>query len=332
MYSFFIGCDVSKAYIDVAYFNVDYGVYVNRYPNDIEGFKRMVIDLERITQEPRSEWFFCFENTGVYSKNLLMWLFSQEINCIEESPLKISKSLGLRRGKEDKADSKAISRYAFEKRGLLKPSIPSKSLIISLKSLTSRRSRLIRLRTIITNAGKALDPGLPLEFEKGFQLKDQELLICLNKQIDELDKSIEQVLRQNSEVEQNAKLLRSIIGIGPITVANMIALSNNFKDFDSARKFACYSGVAPFPNSSGTRKGRTKTSKMANKQMNSALTNGALSAIVHDPELKRYYQRKLAEGKHTGIALNNVKNKLIQRAFAVINRQTPFVKTHKYAS
>ena len=332
MYSFFIGSDVSKAFLDIAYFNSKCGVYVNRYSNDISGFKKMLKDLECLTDSLKSSWLFYFENTGIYSKNLVIWLYSQGIPCIEECPLKIKKSLGLRRGKDDKADSIAICRYAYEKRDMLKPTVPSKPLIISLKSLLSRRDRLVRLRTMTTNASKTIDPGLPLDLVKEFQEEDQALLSDLTRQIEAIEKSILQVLKQNSEVQKNAQLLRSVTGIGPITTAYFIALSNNFEDFTDARKFACYSGVAPFPNSSGIRKGRTKVSKMANLKMKGALSNGALSAIVYDPEIKLYYHRKLQEGKPTGVVLNAVKNKLIQRAFAVIKRQSEFIKTHKYAS
>lgn len=332
MYSFFIGSDVSKAFIDIAFFDSGNSVYLNRYSNDISGYKRMLYDLERRTDSSKSSWLFCFENTGIYSKNLLLWLYSQGIPCIEECPLKIKKSLGMRRGKDDKADSIAICRYAYEKRDVLKPSVPPKPLIINLKSLLSRRERLVRLRTMTTNASKTLDPGLSLDLVKAFQKDDQALVNDLTKQIKAIEKSILKVLEQNSAVQKNAQLLQSVTGVGLITTAYFIALSNNFEDFSDARKFACYTGVAPFPNSSGIRKGRTKISKMANLKMKAVLSNGALSAIVYDPEIKLYYNRKLQEGKPTGVVLNAVKNKLIQRAFAVIKRQSEFIKTHKYAS
>jgi len=332
MYSFFIGCDVSKAVLDIACFEKNKAVYLGRFSNDIDGFKRLFKKLELMTNDPISSWFFCFENTGIYSKNLLIWLYSQGITCVEECPLKIKKSLGLRRGKEDKADSMAICMYGYEKKEFLKPSVPSKPLITSLKSLVSRRERLIRMRTIAINARKSQDPGLPMHLVKIFNEHDKEHLETLESQISKIEVLMKEVLRQNDEVEKNAQLLQSVIGIGLITAVNFIAITNNFEDFSNARKFACYSGVAPFPNSSGIRRGRTKVSGMANKKIKGLLSNGALSAIVHDPELKLYYRRKIEEGKPSGVVLNAVKNKLIQRAFAVINRQSVYIKSHKYAS
>ena len=70
---------------------------------------------------------------------------------------------------------------------------------------------------------------------------------------------------------------------------------------------------------------------MANKKMKSLLSNCANVAIMHDKEIRAYYERKLAEGKEKGSVINAVKNKLVHRVFAVIKRQTPYVRLHNYA-
>lgn len=65
--------------------------------------------------------------------------------------------------------------------------------------------------------------------------------------------------------------------------------------------------------------------------MKSLFSNCIMTAIVHDPEISMYYKRKREEGKRAGIVMNAVKNKLIQRVFAVVNRKTPYVKLMNYA-
>jgi len=54
--------------------------------------------------------------------------------------------------------------------------------------------------------------------------------------------------------------------------------------------------------------------------------------IQHDSELRLYYKRKLAEGKDKMLAINNVRNKLIARAFAVVKRGTPYVVLQQHAA
>ncbi len=129
------------------------------------------------------------------------------------------------------------------------------------------------------------------------------------------------------EIHKNYVLIRSVFGIGLINAVLFIIYSNNFQSFPNARKYACYSGIAPFENRSGTSiRGKTRVSHLANKRLKSNLSNGARSAVQNDPELRLYYDRKAKEGKEHGVIMNAVKFKLITRVFAVVNRGTPFVR------
>jgi len=59
--------------------------------------------------------------------------------------------------------------------------------------------------------------------------------------------------------------------------------------------------------------------------MKSLLSTASVSAMQHDSELRLDYKRKLVEGKDKMLAINNVRNKLIARAFIVVKRGTPYV-------
>ena len=52
--------------------------------------------------------------------------------------------------------------------------------------------------------------------------------------------------------------------------------------------------------------------------------------MSHDSELKEYWQRKKAEGKHAGCILNAIKFKIVLRMFAVVKRGKPYVNTKGY--
>ncbi|MFA7687196.1 MAG: transposase [Moheibacter sp.] len=109
----------------------------------------------------------------------------------------------------------------------------------------------------------------------------------------------------------------------------------NLFSFELSEKWGTYSycGIAPFEYSSGSSiRGRTRVNHLADKKMKSLLHLLCLTAIRHDEELKLYYLRKKEEGKHSLLVLNSVKCKLVSRIFAVIKRDTPFVKTHQYYS
>lgn len=330
-YSLFIGSDISKSVFDVAFHINGSPSYLGQFENTEKGFKSFIKLISKKVKLPKNEWFVCFENTGIYSKPLLHWLIKNNIPCLEENALKISKSLGIRRGKNDKVDSLDICQYAFEKRDSIKASILPEYSIVKLKKLLSRRDFLVRqrqsLKVSLKEQNGFTDPEIIEDLLKG----NNSIIETYDIEIDNLESKIEQLIKSDDKMSKNDKLARSVIGIGPVTSAYLIATTNNFKDFDNAKKYACYCGTAPFPNQSGTRNGRTKVSHIANKRMKSLLSNCAMTAKNHDPELSKYYKRKIEEGKHKGIVINTIKNKVIQRVFAVIKRGSPYIKLMNYA-
>ena len=58
----------------------------------------------------------------------------------------------------------------------------------------------------------------------------------------------------------------------------------------------------------------------------------ARSAIKYNPEMKMYFQKRKAEGKNGMSTMNIIRNKLLSRIFAVINRNSPYVNTVKYVA
>jgi transposase len=326
MYSFFIGIDVSKSKLDVSYCLFDKVIYLGEFPNSTVGFTSIIMELKSKVNYELSHWFFCFENTGVYSKGLVSWLHSYDLAFREENPIQIHKSLGLKRGKDDRADSKAICRYAFEKRDTIQASVVSKPLIVSIKKLVLRRDLLIRQKTAIQKSYGAQKQVLDEHLLTLFESQTAQLVNLLEKQIAELEQEIKMCISNDNQLNNNNELAQSVIGIGPIISAFMIAYTNNFSSFKESRKFASYIGVAPFPNSSGEYRGKTKVSQLANKKIKSLFSNAAFSAIRHDPQIANYYAKKLSEGKPKAIIINAIKNKLIHRIYAVIKRGTPYVK------
>ena len=333
MYRLFIGIDVSKSWVDAAMWWEGKAQSLGRFSNDHTGFTEWLEAVRQRSTAPCSKWFVCFENTGTYSKVLFHWLVGQNIPCLEENPIRIRRSKGLTRGKDDMIDARSICTYAFRHRDELKAAqLPDKS-IVQIKKLLSRRALIVRQRASLSTSLKEqkheLDPSLYQLLES----QNQEMIALYTKQIRELEKHIDQIIQSDEQMLNNYTLIRSVKGIGPIIAWHLIATSNNFKDFDNHRQFACYCGIAPFPNRSGkSYQGRDHVHHFANKYIKALLTNGANVAIQTDPELKRYYLHKRQLGKAYGTVINAVKNKLIARAFAVVNRQSPFVPLMKYAS
>ena len=294
IYSFFIGIDVSKAVIDVSFKSKN-----GQFRNSKAGFSKMVVELKKLTKIAQHKWFFCFENTGIYSKLLLDWLGS-----------KTSRSLGFRRGKTDKIDSGDICNYAYEKREVLKPTkLPSK-VLLRLKKLLNRRDFLVTKRSAIKVSIKERKGFIDKQLFEELKKSNDKIIKTFNEEISKLNLSIKELIKKDKQISENDKLARSVIGIVPIISAYMIVITQNFTCFEDSRKFCCYSGIAPFPNSSGKKTGRSKVSNIANKKMKSLLSNSMATAILHDPDLTKYYKRKIKEGKKPGVVVNAIKNKI----------------------
>jgi transposase len=331
MYKFFVGVDVSKGWIDVSSTEGRAVSYTGQFTNTISGFKEVISTLKKTTSLDQSEWFICFENTGTYSKLLLQWLCSQGIACKEENPTIIAKLPEVHRGKSDKLDAGLICQYAYEKRDKIKPTQLPTPAIATLKKLLSRRNLHVRQCAALKTSLKEHKAEFPAELLKQLDQQNKLLIDNHNECISFIENQIEELVNSNEEMRRNSELSQTVIGIGPIITWYMIATSGNFKNFATSRQYSTFGGIAPFPKGSGKKKGRNKVSQIADKGIKALLSNGAISAITHDPEIRRYYHRKLKEGKVEGVALNNVKNKLVARVFAVIHRGTPFVKLHNYA-
>jgi transposase len=151
------------------------------------------------------------------------------------------------------------------------------------------------------------------------------MIAALTKQITRIEAEIKETLKSNSDLQKNYDLLLSIKGVGPVLATYMLVYTDNFTKFDGARQFACYAGIAPFPYRSGSSiRGRTKVSQLGFRKIKSILHLAACIAIQFNPELRSYYQRRLAEGKSKMSSLNIVRNKLVFRVFAVIKDQRPY--------
>lgn len=316
----YIGADLSKKTIDLAYRASNSHIQIE---NQMPGFKKLMSWLKELKLD-RSQVFIVMEHTGHYSKLLEKFLHAKEIQFCKVAALEIIRSSGMTRGKNDKVDARRIALFAEERASRLKPNKKPDERLERLKILRTTRDNFVRQRSGIKNTIKEyLNIGMT---KKDLPLKSQyAVMTALNKEIERLDQEMENIINENASLLKNYNLLQSIKGVGKVVATAMLVKTENFTKFANARKFACYSGTAPFEHSSGSSiKGRTRVSHMADKEMKTLLELSARSAAQFNPEIRNYYQRRVAEGKSKQSTLNMVRNKLIARMFAVIKRQEPY--------
>ena len=139
------------------------------------------------------------------------------------------------------------------------------------------------------------------------------------------------VIRSNEQLERNYEHVKSIKGFGLVVTVALMVFSGNFQNIPTANKMATYCGVASFRNTSGTSiDSRQDVRHLSNRRLKGLLSMAARSAILHDEAVRRYYQRKIEQGKLYGVAINNVKNKLIHIAYALVRNDQHYQEGYAF--
>lgn len=326
----YVGIDVSKLSFDVF---IRESRAHKQFKNDTVGFDHLATWLTKQVGHSLDSVLVCFEHTGLYSLPLALFLEKGHIPFAMLPALEIKRSLGITRGKNDLVDSKRIAEFAFrfsDKISLTKlPSID----IRKIQSMLNLRDRMMTsMKGYVVSKNETLRAIQKEDFPELFSAYENTVTI-LKEEMSKLEQAIKAIIKGNEQLRCTYELITSIKGIGFIIASFMIVYTYNFTRFDNWRKFACYSGIAPFEYQSGTSvRGKTQVSSVANQQVKRMLHLAALAAIQFDTELRDYYIRRQEDGKNKMCIINIIRNKLVSRVFAVVKRGTPFVDIKKYAA
>lgn len=329
-YKVFIGVDVSKRTID----SFIYGRKLHKqFSNDLSGYRAFLNWIIKNIDVPiHTDAIICFEHTGLYSLTLAAHLDEVKVPFSMISALQIKRSLGITRGKTDRIDARRIAEYAYLHRESLSITKLPSSAILKLQPLLTLRTRLVRDRGGYEATQKEQmrflrDQKIPALFDTYSQI-----INSLKSEIKRVENAIRDILNSDEELKQTLALITGIKGVGFIIGTYMIVQTHNFSRFANWRKFACYAGIAPFENQSGTIRGKTKVSPLANKQIKTMLHMAALRAAHTDKELNGYYQKRIDNGKTKLETLNIIRNKVLSRIFAVAKRKTAYVDIMRFSA
>ena len=331
-----LGIDVSKLSFDVSLIVVLQGqkqpIVISKFNNDKIGLEsfRVWLDEHKVTFDSNS--LLVIENTGIYHR--LIWNFCSThlLPIYIGNAADLKWSFGIVRGKNDKVDSMRLCDYACKNYADIRPTTSLNKVLITLKDLLSNRSKLLKLKNGIRQTLNELKGSNDKATQLLMENLNKAALEGLQKSIKQIDSELLKIVKQDESILINYNRMLSVPGIGKITATFIICCTNNFAIKVTGKQLANYAGVVPFGNTSGTSvKGKNRVHFMANKELKSLLTMGALSAIQAYPEFKDYYERKTKEGKKHLQVLNAIKNKMLLRIASVVNQQKDYVNNYKKA-
>lgn len=329
MKKLFVGIDFAKEKFDVTVVNTvsNETIYCGEFTNTRKGGQSMLRTVRKHScGVSREEWLFCGEDTGWYSYVIANYLAENDYYLWLQNAYCIKRSEGtIRRGKDDKADSEAIATYArrFCEKAVryVKPS----ENVSALKLLTTKRDLLVKTRVEIEN-GVSEIPKMDRQGDAMNTIKAsyRSIIRKINDEIKKIEQKMDEITQErDSELATNYEILTSFKGVGRINATYMIVFTDNFRRYDfDARKICTLYGVAPFGRESGkTLNAKPRVSGMCNHQLKAVISSAAQAAVLWNGNIKQYYERLLQKGKCKGVAMNNVKNKIIHILIAMVREQ-----------
>ena len=236
-------------------------------------------------------------------------------------------------GKSDPIDALATARAAQREPNL--PVARHHPLSRELKLLVDRRDDLIQQRTATMqrllwrihelDPAYRIKPGAliwrPHQDALGHMLAGQVGLVAelardelaevvhLTPIINGLEK------RVADRVRAAAPSLLELYGCGVVTAARIVGETADVSRFPNEAAFARYAGLAPVPQWSGSSRGRMRSYRGGNRQLNAALHQIAMTQIKKGGPAELYYRRRRAERDEHGYAIGGVKRRIARTVF-----------------
>jgi len=142
------------------------------------------------------------------------------------------------------------------------------------------------------------------------------VLSMLDQQIESLDLAVRQAAEQN----ENARLLMTQPGVGPVTSLAFVLTMGDVSRFPRGKQVASYLGLIPREYSSGGHQRLGSISKQGNRFMRMLLVEAAQVAVRCDPQFRSEYLHRCRE-KPKGVAKVAAARKLAIRLYWMLRTQ-----------
>lgn len=149
-----------------------------------------------------------------------------------------------------------------------------------------------------------------------------ELIQMINKDIDEVDKKIEEFSKS-----LNSPIL-AIPGISHFSGTSIISELGDINKFSSESKVIRFAGVNPIVYQSGQYNAQmTRISKKGSKYLRKTLYQIIQSVIENNPVFKAYYTKKIEQGKSHRCAQGHCVRKLLRIIYHILKTEQNFDPT-----
>ena len=309
----YIGIDVAKEKLDV---HCSPNNVHKVIPNNDDGFQKLV-DLLK----PMKPTIIVMEGTGGYETLAALHLNAEGLPVAIVNARQVrdfAKAIG-HLAKTDKIDAEVLARFAEA----IKPkaTFVSDKKSLEFKELVTRRRQLIK----ISEGEKCRLAKVTSPIARA---SIKEIILVLGQQLKDINRQIEDLIKQTPEWHIESKVLQSVKGVGPATSASLIAALPELGRLNR-RKIASLVGLAPFNHDSGKMRGR-RSIRGGRHDVRKALYMATLVAIRYNHEIKVFRERLQANGKQFKVVMVACMRKLLIILNAMMREEIARNNTYFY--
>ena len=267
-----------------------------RFANDPAGIGEL-IDL---AQELNVD-LIVMEATGGLERALTVECGLRGMPVVVVNPRQIkdfARSTG-RLAKTDALDAQVIARFAAAVRPEVRP-LPDAEAG-RLKALVARRQQIVEMRTAESNRLKRAPKALHRRIKRHIKY--------LTRELEDLDRETGDFIKENAAWTGKAKALKDVPGIGNVSCMTLLACLPELGGLNR-REIAALVGVAPLNRDSGVFRGK-RSIWGGRANVRRTLYMAGMSARVHNPLIKAFYERLVASGKPPKVAMVACMRKLL---------------------
>ena len=314
----YLGIDLAKLTFDATLLTATGAQHYQSFPNTPDGFTQLQTWL---SQHGVTRLHACMEATNIYWEALATWLHAAGhiVSVVNPARIKGYAQATMQRNKTDKLDSAVIASFCATHHPAAWQPLSDEQR--RLRALVRHREDL--LQTQLQQQNRLRDTTDTLVVASL-----QTVVDIIASQLEAVERAIKEHLAAHSELRENLELLTSIVGIGVVTAAKLLAEFGDIEHYESAKAAAADAGLTPSTFESGTSvRRRPRLSKMGKAGSRGALYWPAITAMRRCPGCKAYAERLAARGKAKKVIIGAVMRKLVHIIYGVLKHRTPYDPT-----
>lgn len=309
--SWYVGIDVSQDCLDVA---VAPEGKPWQLPHTEAGIRELGEQLRALGPQ-----LVVVEATGGLEMPLAVALDAAGISVAVVNPRQVrdfARSLG-KLAKTDRLDAQILAQFGAATRPV--PRRLGDAQTQELQALVARRRQVLQMHTAeLQRRQRALPVVRP---------RIDRVLAVLDKELEDLNRDLEDRLRQSPLWREQEDLLHSVPGVGPALTFSLLAGLPELGTL-SRKQIAALVGVAPLNRDSGRWRGK-RVVWGGRATVRAALYMPTVVAVRWNPTLRAFYHRLLAAGKPKKVALVACMHKLLTILNAMLKHRTPWRATQE---